>query len=320
MSPCDIVTRMVFEHGLRVLRPIIPGSSGASSGRSDRPRGGRSVRVGFSEWSRVSRSRVEREAVPGTAAPGPVLIGSLREQPIALFNRRVNGIRAAQIVRYGSARYSFRAVQGGENSMPMGRAVFALTMGVLTMTAVAHAGPSFPIIKMTTYRIATTRSYVGTIGGTITGDGESIQSWNLLVTYGGVTHDLRSGGGMWGVSEESLPDQNGRAVMGYTLDDPYMTLAFVVTGNFDSGLGYAGDQAITYWPFGRTVPHATAWVGDVWSPYSTATMVAQDDISFTRVPPSSVPEPGSLGVLALGIIGISVTRHRRTRGLSPAFG
>jgi hypothetical protein len=176
-----------------------------------------------------------------------------------------------------------------------------------------------------TYDITTSNSYFGSISGTITGEGSTLETYNITATAGSDTYtftDLTTAQLDAGAFTAAFPyygyqDGSGNPITEFFIenDDPssadFASLSFYATGDFDTGLQYVGD-APTFNSDGSPYTNG-GQPGSVTGPAGiqdgVGNILVLDDLQFTRVDEASVPEPSSAAIL-LGTMGLMFAWNR----------
>ena len=184
----------------------------------------------------------------------------------------------------------------------------ALTFLLISSGIAAHAD--------TTYDIATTTVFFGTVSGTITGTGTTLTGFDITTTSSnGNTFIFNSSiaGNSGDFQSTPFTLQDGTPVNFISFSNASNALAdtfsFDVTGDFTSGLTYVlGDTGIFIG--GREIGQFSSAVtfDPVGDPETS------DNLSLTLQPPASVtPEPSSFVLMGTGLIGCFGALRRRLR-------
>jgi hypothetical protein len=163
-----------------------------------------------------------------------------------------------------------------------------------------------------TYTIATTTSYMGTVSGSITGTGTTLSSFDVTSVDGPNTYVFDSSAGDQGFfqADPGFATSNGTPLNILQLDDPAGDrFILTLTGDFTSGLTpLAYGQLYCYngypcFSFGGELTVTAA-----------GSLLTNDDVSLTLQPNVvPTPEPSSLLLMGAGLAGLCTTRRRQRR-------
>jgi len=184
----------------------------------------------------------------------------------------------------------------------------ALTFLLISSGIAAHAD--------TTYDIATTAVFFGTVSGTITGTGTTLTGFDITTTSSNgntfiFNSSIAGNSGDFLATPFTLQDGTPVNFISFSnASNPSAdTFSFDVTGDFTSGLTFVlGDTGI--FSNGRQVGQSSSAV--TFDPIGDPE--TSDNLSLTLQPPASVtPEPSSFVLMGTGLIGCFGALRRRLR-------